>query len=89
MPVNSETALGGTLETNENFAPEVDSILAGDLKDLITTNPDVKCSESLKKVVFDIKDDDTLLKVTKEFGSITIIDVKIITDELLISDLFA
>jgi hypothetical protein len=75
--------------SDEKYAPVVDSMLAGDLKDLINTNPDIKCSEAFKELIFNIKDDETLLKVTTQFGSIEIIDVKIITEELLIKDLFS
>lgn len=83
-------AIEESLKTSEeNYVPVVDSMLAGDLKDLLNTNRDIKCSDSFKQMIFEIKDNDTLLKVTKKFGSIEIVDVQIITDELLIKDLFS
>ena len=56
--------------------------LASDVKKLIKINQDVQIEESLKNEIINYDDDD-LLKVTKEFGSLKIKAVEPITDALL------
>lgn len=65
------------------IATLVDSILATDLQELLQTNTDVECSSALKTQISYYKPD-TLLKITKEIGSIKIINIEEIKDEYLI-----
>lgn len=65
----------------------VDSILAGDLKDLIALNSDVVCNDDLKNKINSYADNDKLLQYKKELGSIKITAVDEITEEKLIAEL--
>ena len=73
-------------KVNNNIIEETEIELAEDLKDLIKFNPDVKASDDIKEKIKKF-DDDNLIKVTKECGSLIIKDVEHVTEELLKKDL--
>lgn len=56
--------------------------LASDVKGLIQWNPDVQISKELKQKLSEFQDDD-LIKVKKEIGSLKITHVEKVTEELL------
>lgn len=70
----------------ENVNPIISVELAGDVKELVAKNPDVKIDEPLNDKLIGF-DNDVLVKVTKEFGSLKISGIDEITEELLEKEL--
>lgn len=60
----------------------IDIELAIDVKNLVQVNTDVTVSPELKAQILKY-DDDELLEVTKIFGSLNIVNVEVVNEELL------
>ncbi len=64
----------------------IDVDLAEDIKNLVKLNSEVEVIAAVKQKIEEFNNDD-LVKVTKEIGSLKIIDVELLDEELLAKEL--